>query len=99
MNISNILDLNAHINTKLILKPGNQSHIKLSQLVFRVATFFQFDSAKAALSIFLQCTHDFSENLETLYSKLDANNDFDHKSYDARQGVLFYLAILKLCSD
>ena len=59
-------------------------NIKLSQSVFTVTTFFQFDSMKAALSILLHYAHDFNENLKILYSKLVTNNDFDHKSYDVR---------------
>ena len=60
--------------------------------------FFQFDSTKAALNILLHYAHDFNENLKTLYSKLVTNNDFDHKSY-ARQHILTYSALLKLCSN
>ena len=115
MNISNHLDLNGHIKAKLIPKSKNQSfmnysslepvlfeklhNIKLSQSVIRVTMFFQFDSIKAALSILLHYTHDFDENMKILYSKLVTNNDFDHKSYDARQCSLTYSALLKLCSD
>ena len=47
----------------------------------------------------LHYTHDFDENLKTTYSKLMTTNDFDHKSYDVRQHILTYLALLKLCSD
>ena len=71
----------------------------MSQSVFQVTTFLQFDSTKAALSILLHYAHDFDENLKTLYSKLVTNNNFDHKSYDERQHSLTYLALLKLCSD
>ena len=42
---------------------------------------------------------DFDENLKTLYSKLVTNNNFDNKSYDARQCILSYSALLTLCSD
>ena len=54
---------------------------------------------KAALSILLKYAHNFNENLKTLYSKLVTNNDFDHKLYDARQHILSYLGLLKLCSN
>ena len=50
-------------------------NIKLSQSVFRVITFFQFESKKAALEILLHFAHAFNKNLETLYSKLVTNND------------------------
>ena len=56
-------------------------NIKLSCLVSRVTTFFQFESTKAALEILLQYAHDFKENLKTLYSKVVTNNDLGHKSY------------------
>ena len=52
-----------------------------------------------ALSILLHQVHDFNKYLKTLYSKLVTNNDFDHKSYDARQHFSTYLTSLKLCSD
>ena len=100
MNISNILDLNGHIKAKLMPKSKNQSimnysslqpvlfekfyNIKLSQSVFRVTTFFQFNLMRAALGILLHYVHDFDKNLKTLYSKLVTDNDFDHKSYDTR---------------
>ena len=96
-------------------KPKNPSHlnysalepvlfeklhnIKLSHSVFRVTTFLQFESTKAVLEILLQYAHDFEENLKILYSKLVTNNSFDHISYDARQHVLTYLTLLKLCTD
>ena len=67
--------------------------------MFRVTTLFQFDTTKAALSILLHYAHDFDENQKTLYSKLVTNNNFDHKSYDVRQHILTYFALLKLCSD
>ena len=74
-------------------------NIKLSHSVFRVITFFQFKSTKAALEILLHYTHDFDENLKTLYSKLVTNNDCNHKSYDVRQNLIRYLALLKSCTD
>ena len=70
-------------------------NIKLSWSVFRVSTFYQFDLTKAALSILLHNMHDFDEHLKTLYSKLVTNNTFDHKSYDVRQHILSYSALLK----
>ena len=115
MNSSNILDLNGYIKAKLMPKSENQSHmyysslepvlleklqkIELSQSVFRVTMFFQIDSMKVALSMLLHYEHDFDKNLKTLYSKLVTNNDFDNKSYDARQCILTYFTLLKLCSD
>ena len=39
------------------------------------------------------------ENLKTLYSKLVTYNDINHKSYDVRQCILTYLALLKICTD
>ena len=74
-------------------------NIKLSSSVFRVTTFHQFESTKTVLEILLHYLHNFDEKLKTLYSKLITNNDFYHKSYDARQHILTYLALLKLCSD
>ena len=69
MNLINILNVNDHISTKSIPIPENKSHInysamepvlfekphntKLSHAVFRITTFFQFDSTKATLSILL----------------------------------------------
>ena len=94
MNLSNILNVNYHINTKSIPIPESKSHVnylavepvlfeklhnmKLSQSAM-ITIFFQFDSIKAVLSILLQYAHDFDENLKTLYSKLITNNVFDHK--------------------
>ena len=74
-------------------------NIKMSYSVFRVMTFFQFESTKAALEILLQYGNSFEENLETLYSKVVSNNNFDHKSHHVRQHVLTYSAVLKLCTD
>ena len=59
-------------------------NIKLSHSVFRVTTFFQFNSMKSALNILFQYAHDLDENLKTLYSKLVTNNNYDHKSYGAK---------------
>ena len=42
---------------------------------------------------------DFKDNLVTLYSKLVNDNDIDQKSYDVRQHVLTYSALLKLYTD
>ena len=60
-------------------------NIRFSHSVFRVTTFFQFKSTKAALQILPKYVHDFEENLKTLYLKLVSSNDFDHKSYDVGQ--------------
>ena len=95
LNVSELLDLNDHIKTKLMSKPEGRTcmnnsalepvlfkklhNIKLSCLVFRVTTFFQFKSTKAAIEILLQYTHDFEKNLKTVYSKLLTNNEFDYK--------------------
>ena len=43
--------------------------------------------------------HDLKDNLTILNSKLITNNDLDHKSYDVRQCVLTFSALLKLCTD
>ena len=67
--------------------------------MFRVTSFFQFPSTKTALQTLLQYMHDLEDNLIILYSKLVKNNDLDHKSYDVRQHVLTYSALLKLCTD
>ena len=92
-------------------KSENQSHMNYSALqpvllkklhtwsVFRVTTFFQFKSTKAALDILPHYMHDFDKNLKTQYSKLVTNNDFDHGSYDVRKCSLTYSALLRLCSD
>ena len=45
-------------------------NIKLSCSVFRVTTFFQFDTMKVGLSILLHYAHSFNKNLKTLYSKI-----------------------------
>ena len=67
--------------------------------MFRVTTFFQFTSTKTALQILLQYVHDFKDNVTILYSKLVNNNDLDHTSYDVRQHILMYSALLKLYTD
>ena len=74
-------------------------NIKQSHSVFIVTTFYQFKSTKAALEILLQYVPDFKENLETLYSKFVTNNKLYNKSYDVRQHVFTYLALLKVCTD
>ena len=115
MNVSELLVLNGHIKMKLMSKPEGQTHmnnsalepvlfeklhnIKLSHSMFRVTNFFKFESTKAALEILLQYEYNFEENLKALYSKLVTNNEIDHKSYDVRQCVLTYSALLKLCMD
>ena len=77
---------------------GKLHNIKLSCSVFRVTTF-QFNSKKVALSILFQYTHNFNENLQTLYSKSVTNNVFDSKSQNQRQCILSYLALLILSYD
>ena len=112
-NVDDCLYLNGYINTKLMFKPKSHTHenttllepilfeklnnIKLLYSVFRIPTFFT--STKTALQILLQYTHEFKDNLTTLYSKLVDENDIDHNSYDVRQCVLMYSALLKLCTD
>ena len=99
MNLSNILNVNDHSRLNIPI-PENKSqinysamepvlfekshNIKLSQSVFRITTFFQFDSTQVALNILLQYTHNFNENLETLYSKLVINNVYDSRSHNER---------------
>ena len=115
MNLSNILNVNDIISTKSIPIPGNKSHInysameavlfeklhniKLSHSLFRITTFFQFDSSKITLSILLQNGHDFDKYLKTLYSKLVINNIFHSKSHNERQCILSYSALLRLSSE
>ena len=115
MNVSELLTLNSHIKTKPISKPENLSgmnysalkpvlfeklyNIKLSCSVFRVTTFFQFESTNVELEFLLHYAYDVEENQKKTYSKLVTKNNFDHKSYDVRQHVLAYLALLKLCTD
>ena len=114
MNLSNILNVNDHNNTKSIPIPKYKSHInylametvlfeklhniKLSQSILE-SPRSSSDSTKAALSILLQYAHDFDENLKTLCSKLVTNNVFDHESHNERQCILSYFAFIKLCSD
>ena len=43
--------------------------------------------------------HNFNKNLQTLYSKLVTNNVSDSKSYNERQCILSYSALLKVSSD
>ena len=111
MNVTELFDLNGHINMNPIFKLKDPMHmdnsalepvlfeklhnIKLSHSVFRVTTFLQFASTKAALQFLLQYKHDFHDSLTILYSKLVTNNDLVHKSYDVRQHVLH----IQHCSD
>ena len=110
MSLGNILIVNDHISIKSIPTPQNKScinysamelvlpeklhNIKLLHSVFKVTKFFQFNSTEVALNILLQYGHDFHENLETLYSKLVINNIFDSRSYNKRQCILSYSALL-----
>ena len=108
INISSILNINGCIinkpssfelfihGTSTIQKLHN---IKLSCSVFRITIFFQFNSTKSTLNILLKYAHDLDKNINTLYTKLAVNNNYDHKSYDVRQQVLSYSALLTLCSD
>ena len=57
---------------------------KLHNIKLSHSVFFQFDSSKSTLGILLQYTHDFNENMKTLYLKLVTNNNYDKKLYDAR---------------
>ena len=47
----------------------------------------------ASISWLIDCAlahyyrHDFNENMKTVYSILFTNNDFTHKSYDARTHI------------
>ena len=102
-NISNTVNINSHITTKPIHKLKNQAHmnyssmepvlfaklhnIQLSCLVFRVTTFFKFDSTKSALYTLLKCPQDLDENLTILYSKLVTCNNYDHKSMTQTNGI------------
>ena len=45
-------------------------NIRLSQSDFRVTTFYQFNSTKAALSMLLNYAHDFNENLKNIILKI-----------------------------
>ena len=67
-----ILPNKFHINYSAIepVQFEKLRNIKLSHSVFRVTTFFQFDSTKVALSILLQYMHSFNENLKTLNSNI-----------------------------
>ena len=73
-------------------------NIKLSRLVFRVATFFQFDSTKSSFNTLLEYVQDLDDNIKTLYAKLVTNN-YDQKTYDANQQNLSYASLLTSCSD
>ena len=115
MNVTERLDLNGHINMSPMSKPEGPMHMKNSALeqvlfeilhnikllcsVFSITTFFQFASTKTALQILLQYVHVFEDNETILCSKLVTNNDLDHKSYDVRQHVFTYSALLRLYTD
>ena len=49
-------------------------NIKLLCSIFRVTTFFQFDSTQNTLNNSLEYAQDFDTNLKTLYSELVSNN-------------------------
>ena len=96
-NISNTLKINSPNTNKLTpkfhmnyssMEPGifeKLHNIKLSHSVFRVTTFFQFDSAKSTLNTLLKYAQHLDENLKTKYSKLVTNINYDQKSFDANQ--------------
>ena len=42
-------------------------NIKLSHSMFRVTTFFQFDSTQNALNALIACAQDLDENLKEYY--------------------------------
>ena len=100
INCSYILSINsipikAKINCSL-MEPAifeKLHYIKLLHSVFRVTTFFQFDSNKVALSILLQYMHNFNENLKMLFSKLVINNLFKSRSHNERQCILSFSAL------
>ena len=73
--------------------------IKLSCLVFKVTTLFQFDSTKNTLDTLLTYTQELDANLKTIHSELVNNNNNDHKLYDANQWNLSYSALLTSCAD
>ena len=60
-------------------------NIKLSHSVFRVITFFQFDSTTNTLNSLLACAKELDSNLKTLWSELVNNDNHDHNSYDVNQ--------------
>ena len=60
-------------------------NIKLSCYVFRVTTFFQFDSTKNAVNTLLEYAQELDVNPKTLYSELVQNSNNVHESYDANQ--------------
>ena len=55
-------------------------NIQLSRVVFRVTTFFQFDSIKSSINTLLQYAQDLYDNIKILNSKLVSNN-YDQKSH------------------
>ena len=73
-------------------------NIKLSRLIFRGTTFFQFSYTQASLNILLQYAQNLEENIQTLYTRLVAKND-NQKSYEAPQWSLTYVSLLTSCSQ
>ena len=59
-------------------------NIKLSRSVFRVTTFFQFNSTKSSLNLLLQYAQDLEEDIKTLYTELVTDNH-NQKTYDTAQ--------------
>ena len=105
LNINRQIIKNQHIDSIWTIHQWNLYYlrsywnIKLSQSIFRVTTFFQFDSTKNTLNTLLEYTQDLDANLKTLYSELVKNNNDDHKSYDTNQQNIFYSALLTSCLD
>ena len=109
-NISNNIHINGHITNKLspafhmnyssmeLVLFEKLHNIKSSRSVFRVTTFFQFDSTKSSLNNLLEYGQDSDDNIKTLYAKLVTNN-YDQKTYDANKQNLSYASILTSCSN
>ena len=61
-------------------------NIKLFCSVFKVTTFFQFDSTESTLDTLLLYAQELDVNMKTIHSELvNNNNNNDHKLYDANQ--------------
>ena len=100
MNISNILDLNDHINAKPIPKLENQSHMNYSSMepvLFENSTILNYHDQSLELphssnSIqwklhWAYCSITYMilmKILKTPYSKLVTNNYFDYKLYEVK---------------
>ena len=111
-NVDELLDLNGHINTKSMLNP-KVPHVRTllywNQYCLRICITLNYHVQCLGLLPLPVCLHknwitnfasicrDFENNLTTQHAKLVDDND--HKSYDVRQWVLTYPALLKLCMD